>query len=112
MIIGGDFNIIRYVKEKNTMDGVPRHTPLFNSLIHFYELRELVMNGGLFTWSNNQEKPTLKKLDRVLVTKDWEDLFPEALVSKLPREISHHNPLVVYTGKKVNLPFIQFKFDR
>ena len=94
------------------MDGVHRHTPLFNSLIHFYELRELVMNGGLFTWSNNQEKPTLKKLDRVLVTKDWEDLFPEALVSKLPREISHHNPLVVYTGKKVNLPFIQFKFDR
>ena len=48
MIIGGDFNIIRYLKEKNTMDGVHRHTALLNSLIHFYELRELVMNGGLF----------------------------------------------------------------
>ena len=34
MIIGGDFNIIRYLKEKNTMDGVHRHTALFNSLIH------------------------------------------------------------------------------
>lgn len=46
MVIGGDFNIIRYMKEKNFMDGVHRHTPLFNSLINFYELRELVMNGG------------------------------------------------------------------
>jgi hypothetical protein len=52
------------------MDGVHRHTPLFNSLIHFYELRELVMNGGLFTWSNNQENLAMEKLDRVLVTKD------------------------------------------
>jgi exonuclease III len=33
MIVGGDFNIIRYTKEKNTMDRVHRHTPLFNSLI-------------------------------------------------------------------------------
>jgi hypothetical protein len=63
MIIGVDFNIIRYVKKKNTMDGVHRHTLLFNYLIHFYELRELVLNGGLFTWSNNQENPTMEKLD-------------------------------------------------
>jgi hypothetical protein len=35
MIIGGDFNIIRFVKEKNTMDGVHRHTPLFNFFDQF-----------------------------------------------------------------------------
>lgn len=44
LLIGGDFNIIRYTKQKNTMDDVNRHTPLFNSLIQFYELmRELIM---------------------------------------------------------------------
>lgn len=26
LIMGGDFNIIRYIKEKNTMDGVHRYT--------------------------------------------------------------------------------------
>ena len=67
LLIGGDFNIIRYSKEKNNMDGV--HTS-FHSLIHFYELRELNMNGGMFTWSNNQDAPTLVKLDRILVTKE------------------------------------------
>jgi len=46
------------------------YIPLFNSLIHFYELRELNMNGGMFTWSNNQDAPTLVKLDRILVTKE------------------------------------------
>jgi hypothetical protein len=27
ILIGGDFNIIRFAKEKNTMEGVHRHTP-------------------------------------------------------------------------------------
>jgi hypothetical protein len=80
MIIGGDLNIFRYLKKKNTMDGVHRHTALFNSVIHFYELRELVMNGGLFTWSNNQDPPVLEKLDRILMTKEWEDIFPQTII--------------------------------
>lgn len=111
MIIGGDFNIIRYLKEKNTMDGVHRHIALFNSLIHFYELRELAMNGGLFTWSNNQDPPVLEKLDRILMTKEWEDIFPQVFVNKLTREVSDHNQLILATGKCDNLPHIQFKFD-
>jgi hypothetical protein len=50
------------------MDGVHRHTPLFNSLIHFYELRELTMTGGSFTWSNNLTPRVLEKLDRILMS--------------------------------------------
>jgi endonuclease/exonuclease/phosphatase family metal-dependent hydrolase len=64
------------------------------------------MNGGMFTWTNNQENPTLEKLDRVLVTKEWEDIFPRASVNRLPREISDHNPLIISNGKRDNLPFI------
>jgi hypothetical protein len=52
-----------------------------------------------------------KKIDRLLVTKEWEHLFPQAIVRKLPREISDYNPLIVSIGQKVCLPFIQFKFD-
>lgn len=95
LLIGGDFNIIRFANEKNTKDGVHRHTDLFNSLIHFYELRKIVMTGGMYTWSNNQEFAVLEKLDRVLVSKDWENIFPQAMVTKMPREISDHNPLIL-----------------
>jgi exonuclease III len=97
IMIGGNFNIIRYSNERNKPRGNHRHSDSFNSLIHFYELREIIMSGGLYTWSNNQENPTLKKLDRILISKEWEDNFPNALVKKLPREVSDHNPLVMYT---------------
>ena len=56
------------------------------------------MSGGLFTWTNNQDPPTLEKLDRILVSKDWQDSFPRAIVKKLPREISDHNPLIISCG--------------
>lgn len=53
ILIGGDFNILRYSYERNRYNGAPRHSDLFNTLINFHELRELIMNGGLYTWSNN-----------------------------------------------------------
>jgi len=111
IISGGDFNILRYANERNKPHGLNRFSSLFNSLIGFYELKEIVMTGGLFTWSNNQEDPTLEKLDRVLVSKDWEEMFPTVMVKKLPREISDHNPLVISSGlQKPKIP-IQFKFE-
>jgi hypothetical protein len=45
---------------------------MFNSVINAYDLRELYMSEGSFTWSNNQADPTLEKLDRILVTSDCE----------------------------------------
>lgn len=82
IIIGGDFNIIRFASERNKFTDVQRFSGLFNSLINFHELREILMTGGLYTWSNNQEIPTLEKLDRILVTKEWEDIFPNVIVRK------------------------------
>jgi hypothetical protein len=37
----------------------------------------------------------MEKLDRVLVTREWESLFPNVCVYKLPRDMSDHNPLVL-----------------
>lgn len=111
LLIGGDFNIIRYANERNSNTGVHRHSGMFNFLIHLYELRELIMTGGRFTWSNNQEFPTLEKLDRILVTKEWEDFFPLALVKKLPREVSIHNPLILLSDSRTPNKAIQFRFE-
>lgn len=69
ILIEGDFNILRYAKEKSPIMGVHRHIGIFNSIISFFELRELIMNGGLYIWSNNQDPPTLEKLDRILASK-------------------------------------------
>jgi hypothetical protein len=68
---------------------------IFNNAINSYNLREIHMSGGCFTWTNNQKLPTLEKLDRVLMNKEWEKLFPMAIIHKIPREFSDDNPLMV-----------------
>lgn len=60
---------------------------------------------------HNQENPTLEKLDRILVSKDWEDIFPNTSVKKLPREISDHNPLILYSESYKPTMHIQFRYE-
>jgi len=97
MILGGDFNILRFSSDKNTSFSGNKFTDLFNWVINTHELRDLPLNGGSYTWSNNQQVPTLERLDRILISEDWEKLFPLTSLRKLPRELSDHNPLLLCT---------------
>jgi hypothetical protein len=111
ILVGGDFNIIRYAFEKNKPGHVQRFSDMFNTLINFHELREIVMTGGVYTWSNNQDDPTLEKLDRILVSRDWENIFPNSMVKRLLREISDHNPLVLSSGSNHVIKHLEFRFE-
>jgi hypothetical protein len=93
------------------MGGVHKHTGIFNSIINTFELIDLHMNGGKYTWSNNQMNPTLERLDRFLVNKSWEKLFPLSLVYKMPRELSDHNPLVISLNINQPLRNLSFRFE-
>jgi hypothetical protein len=71
---------------------------LFNAIIETLNLRELEMIGRKYTWANYAGVPTFEKLDRILVTTEWEQKFPLAFVQALTREISDHTPLLLDTG--------------
>jgi hypothetical protein len=60
VIRGGDFNILRYSSEKNKNFSGNRFADMFNCIINTHNLRDIHMNGGKYTWSNNQEYPTLE----------------------------------------------------
>lgn len=51
--------------------------------------------GRRYTWSNERESPTLVKLDRVLTTVDWDDMYPECLLQSHATELSDHCPLIL-----------------
>lgn len=110
-ILGGDFNILRYAHEKNKNFCQNRFTDLFNTIIHANKLRDIYMAGGKFTWSNNQAHHTLQKLDRILMSKEWESLFPTVTSYKNPRDISDHNPLILTTCANPPMRNIDFKFE-
>lgn len=97
-LVGGDFNILRHNGEKNKQSSMSHFSAVFNSVIHLLGLREIFMSGGCFTWSNKQEHPTLEKLDRVLMSPEWEDIYPLVSVHKLVKELSDHNPLLLDGG--------------
>lgn len=53
MMVGGDFNILRFSSEKNKNFRVNKFSDMFNLIINSHELRDIHINGGTFTWSNN-----------------------------------------------------------
>jgi endonuclease/exonuclease/phosphatase family metal-dependent hydrolase len=99
IIIGGDFNLLRFPFEKSN-GRFDDHWPfLFNTVIDSLDLREVSMIGRQFTWANNLPEPTYEKLDRVLMDSDWEDKYPMVSVRALERieALSDHAPILLTT---------------
>ena len=76
-VIGGDFNIIRFIHEKNTSSRVTRSMRNFEAFVNDYSLRDCPLLNAKFTWINGCDPLILCKLDRFLVLNDWEKLYPQ-----------------------------------
>jgi hypothetical protein len=66
-----------------------RHT--LNSLA----LQDMPLQGRRFTWSNGQEEPIMARLDRVIFSEGWDDIFPISNLMALSSNISDHCPLLL-----------------
>jgi exonuclease III len=111
LLVGGDFNIIRNQSEKNNNRYNNRWPSLFNAVINSLDLRELELSGRQFTWANNLQVLTFEKLDRILISTDWELKFPRVTTQSLPRGISDHTPLLLDMGSPSQPNKCTFKFE-
>jgi len=68
---------------------------MFNDFIGKFQLKELFISGAKFTWSNKQKHPILVKLDKMLVTYEWEDRFPKCFAWSKAWVGLDHCPLVL-----------------
>ncbi|WVZ78922.1 LOW QUALITY PROTEIN: hypothetical protein U9M48_026563 [Paspalum notatum var. saurae] len=94
-VIGGDFNMIYCAEDKNNENLNRAMMGRFRRFVNDHELKEIPLIGRRYTWSNEQEAPTLVKLDRVLCTSDWEDIFPDCILQSQASQISDHCPLLL-----------------
>jgi endonuclease/exonuclease/phosphatase family metal-dependent hydrolase len=89
---------MRHIREKNKNNFNPRWLFLFNAVIDSFDLREIELSGRQFTWANSLPDLTYEKLDRVLMSIEWELKYPLVTVRALDRGISDHTPLILETG--------------
>ncbi len=109
-VVCDDFNLTRDPSEKRGRCWSGRLMSMFTDLLNRLELIDLPMGNQNFTWSNLQCIPTLAKLDRFLISPEWDQAFPLSKVMALLRITSDHSPILPSTGAK--LPPHMFRFEK
>jgi hypothetical protein len=79
LLIGGDFNLVRFTSDKSNGQINHRWADLLNNWVSKWGLIELSAANKKFTWTNNKDDRILGKIDRVFVSTSWEAAFPLAV---------------------------------
>jgi hypothetical protein len=99
LIMGGDFNLIRHMNDKNNDNVNQELMDRFNMFINLHQLQEIRRNGPKFTWTNKQKKSVMVKLDRILASTEWEAKFPMCFAWSKARVGSDHCPIFLDSGE-------------
>ena len=58
--------------DRNSVGRISPHMRRFNEVINELGLRDLPLQGGPFTWRGGHNNQRMSRLDRFLVSVDWE----------------------------------------
>ena len=71
----GDFNMIKFLFKRSRGGRLSSAMRRFLEVIEDLELRDLPLQGGHFTWSGGLNNQSKSRIDRFLVSEDWEGNF-------------------------------------
>ena len=108
--IGGDFNMVLSPNERNKGGRFSHSMRRFSKVMNELGLRDLPLQGGPFTWRGGLNNQCMSRLDRFLVTTDWESRFSNSIQSTLPRPVSDHCP-VLLDSERINSGPMPFRFE-
>lgn len=98
-LLMGDFNDIRHPEEKRGRVPHPRWLMEgFNRVIEKCGLRDLDIEGYKFTWERGRGTPNWveEKLDRILASTDWLEMFDNAKGEAAETPVSDHLPIILW----------------
>ena len=95
----GDFNAVRNGDERRGVNaGVPSsqalESNLFNGFLTRVELDDLNLLGSRYTWYHPNDI-AMSRIDRVLISEEWNQFWGATSLWMLPRDVSDHCLLVL-----------------
>ena len=96
--VGGDFNVIRRSSKKLSDSSLTSSMKDFDGFVRECELLDPPLRNASFAWSNMQESPVCKRLNRFLYSNEGGQFFPQRLQEALPRRTLDHWPIVLDTN--------------
>lgn len=75
-ILCGDFNVTLNSGERSNVMYDLRGSNEFRHVIHSLNLIDLHLAGRKFVWSNDRHLPSFARLDRVLISTEWQHKYP------------------------------------
>lgn len=98
----GDFNVVRRRDERRGVNAEASLVQtlemfLFNAFLGDMELEDLNVLGRRFTWYHPNGR-SMSRIDRILISEEWANVWGENALWVLPRDVSDHCPLVLKNG--------------
>lgn len=93
-VIGRDFNVFRFVHEKNKPGHITRSMREFGSFVNQCSLWDCALSNAKFTWTNDQDNPTLCHMGHFLISNCWKDHYTLFVQEDLPKIASDHWPIM------------------
>lgn len=94
-VVGGDINVTAASEDRNINGNTWRSTLSFAGLVNELGLINLQLSGRSYTWSNDRQAPHFARLDRFLISTEWNAQFPNSAQRALPNTSSDHCPLLL-----------------
>jgi len=90
--------VVRFPSKRPGVSGYSAAMEEFSEFIFMQSSVDLSLEGGQLTLVEYQEDQIWYRIERFLISPEWEELFHEVTQRRLPRLLSYHFPLFLDCG--------------